>query len=381
MALYLAFKEVWRNKGRFFLFSLVIALITLLVLFIAALATGLSTSNKQYLANLDAQLLVFQDNSDLQITASRLSQSKLNQVRRVAGVADQGLIGTSSATVVFTDGREPVDISLLGVEPGKPGQPAPIAGRGLRSKRANEVVIDRLLADQSGMALGDTLIIKSVQGTEEEYFELRVVGITEEQRYFFQPSVFVPLYTWDEIKPQAAVADDTPLAGNVIAVKLADPQDIDLMQTRLAALVDDVEVADIPSVIEVLPGYSAQQSTLNTQQGFTFLIGVLVLGGFFQIQTLQKVGQIGMLKAIGAPNRTVAAATLMQIVLVTVFGVGLGALAAITFSLGLPEGIPIIFTGQAIVIAVASLLVIGPLGGLVSIRLALRVEPLTALGL
>jgi len=34
MPFYLAFKEMWRNRGRFFLFSLVIALITVLVLFI-----------------------------------------------------------------------------------------------------------------------------------------------------------------------------------------------------------------------------------------------------------------------------------------------------------------------------------------------------------
>jgi putative ABC transport system permease protein len=43
------------------------------------------------------------------------------------------------------------------------------------------------------------------------------------------------------------------------------------------------------------PGYSAQQSTLNTQGGFTLFIGILVIGGFFQIQILQKVAQIGVL--------------------------------------------------------------------------------------
>ncbi len=37
LAIYLALKEVLRNRGRFLLVSLVIALITLLVLFIAAL--------------------------------------------------------------------------------------------------------------------------------------------------------------------------------------------------------------------------------------------------------------------------------------------------------------------------------------------------------
>ena len=47
---YLAVKEVWRNRGRFFLVSLVIALITLLVLFIAALGEGLGNGNREYIS-------------------------------------------------------------------------------------------------------------------------------------------------------------------------------------------------------------------------------------------------------------------------------------------------------------------------------------------
>ena len=38
---HLALREIWRNRGRFLLFSLVIALITVLILFIAALGEGL----------------------------------------------------------------------------------------------------------------------------------------------------------------------------------------------------------------------------------------------------------------------------------------------------------------------------------------------------
>src|SRR5512132_4441442 len=59
LAFYLAFKEICRNRGRFFLVSLVIALITLLVLFIAALGEGLANGNRQYVAGLDAQLVIF----------------------------------------------------------------------------------------------------------------------------------------------------------------------------------------------------------------------------------------------------------------------------------------------------------------------------------
>ena len=108
---------------------------------------------------------------------------------------------------------------------------------------------------------------------------------------------------------------------------------------------------------------------------------MLVLGGFFQIQTLQKVAQIVMLKAIGNNNRTIAIASLLQIVLVTLIGVSIGGAGTLLLALGLPAGIPIIFTGSTVAIAIASLLLIGPLGGLVSIRLALKIDPLTAIGL
>ena len=66
MAIYLSVKEILRNRGRYLLFSLVIALITTLVLFIAALAGGLATANRQFIDLLDADLLLYQENVDLQ---------------------------------------------------------------------------------------------------------------------------------------------------------------------------------------------------------------------------------------------------------------------------------------------------------------------------
>jgi putative ABC transport system permease protein len=153
------------------------------------------------------------------------------------------------------------------------------------------------------------------------------------------------------------------------------------MAERLEQQVAGVEAADIKRVYEATPGYSEQQSTLNTQQVFTLLIGVLVVGGFFQIQTLQKIPQIGMLKAIGAANSTVAIASIVQITTVALVGVLLGAAGTAALSLSFPPTFPIAFTGQSIAVAIASLLLIGPLGGLVSIRYSVRIEPLKALGL
>ena len=146
-------------------------------------------------------------------------------------------------------------------------------------------------------------------------------------------------------------------------------------------MIDDVETTDIQTAYESAPGYSEQQATLGTLQGFTLLIGTLVIGGFFQIQTLQKIPQIGMLKAIGTPDRIVASMAILQIIFVTIIGVLLGGLVTLGLVVGMPDNIPIQFSGSSVLTALIALLLIGPVGGMVSIRLALKVEPLTALGM
>ncbi|MCB0097469.1 MAG: hypothetical protein KDE46_17180, partial [Caldilineaceae bacterium] len=102
---------------------------------------------------------------------------------------------------------------------------------------------------------------------------------------------------------------------------------------------------------------------------------------FFQIQTLQKVAQIGMLKAIGASNTVVVISAIAQIILVNCIGVLIGALGSYLLQLSFPVEIPVIFTGRSVGTAIISLLLIGPISGLVSLRSLLKVEPLTALGL
>jgi putative ABC transport system permease protein len=257
-----------------------------------------------------------------------------------------------------------------------------VQGRQLSTDLAEEVVIDKNTAYRSKLTLGDTVTLRVTQGTKDEFFKLRIVGITDGEQYSLQPSIFVPFYTWDRIRPksEAEVNSSNPVA-NVIMVKLNDPAQIEEVKTRLTAQVNNIETATLNDAIQALPGYSAQQSTLNTQGGFTLFIGILVIGGFFQIQILQKVAQIGVLKAIGTANPVVAAASVIQIVVVTVIGVAIGGLLTFLFSLTFPPTVPIVFNGTTSALAVAALLLIGPLGGLVSIRYAVRIEPLKALGL
>ncbi len=380
--LYLASKEMWRNWGRFLLVSLVIALITLLVVFLAGLSEGLSLSNKEFLGKLEGELIVFQEQANLSIPSSQLGTDTKRKIQRVSGVADVGAVGFSSVFIT-NDGNEwEESVSLFGVELGKPGEPALLEGRQLSSARAKEVIIGGHVALSTGLNVGDTLVVKSTQAGEEELHSLEIVGITDGQQYFFQPSIFVPIQTWDLIRPTPFMDNSqSSMIYNIVNVKMVDSLKEENLAYLIQQEVQDVEVTDRQTAYEAVPGYQDQQRTFNTQRGFTLLIGILVVGGFFQIQTLQKVGQVGMLKALGTPNIVVSLTTTTQIFIINSLGVLLGAFATVLLAAALPPSIPIVFVGQQVAIALVTLLFIGPLGGLVSIHYIRKVEPLTALGL
>jgi putative ABC transport system permease protein len=181
--------------------------------------------------------------------------------------------------------------------------------------------------------------------------------------------------------PAAAYDDSAPVVANIVAVRLADPARRAAVAQALDTQVQDAQAVDAVTAYTALPGYTAQQSTLDTMRYFALVIGVLVIGGFFQIQTLQKVPQIGMLKAIGASNLVVGLASILQIIVVTVAGVAMGSLFSLGLGLFFPPVVLIVFASRAVAAAIIALLLIGPIGGLVSIRYSVRVEPLTALGL
>ncbi|MDZ7707823.1 MAG: FtsX-like permease family protein [Trueperaceae bacterium] len=384
LAASLAIKEMVRNVARFASISAVIALITVLILFLSGLGEGLGLGNRQYVGGIDGDLLVYQTTADLQIAASQLDRSVVASVRRVDGVAEVGAIAFASTVIEGAGGEdEPgLRVSLIGVEPGRPGAPPVLEGPGFASSSGNEVVLGRQAALRSGATVGDVITVRSTQGAVDERYDLRVVGVTSGQQYQIAPSILVPLIAFDRVKPKSdASVDPSRLPFNLVAVRTVAGATPETVAARIEQEVRSVRAVDLVTAYENIPGYAAQQSTVDTQTGFTLVIGILVVGGFFQIQTLQKLGQIGMLKAIGASNLMIATATVLQIVFTNLVGVSLGALGTFALAATFPSTVPIVFQPGNVAVAVGGLLVIGPFGGLVALRSALRVEPLTALGL
>jgi len=73
------------------------------------------------------------------------------------------------------DGVENINISLIGVESGRPGEPKVLEGRQLSANRGSEVLIDINVVNRTPYRLGDTITIKTTQGVDEKTFDLKVV--------------------------------------------------------------------------------------------------------------------------------------------------------------------------------------------------------------
>ncbi len=381
MSFYLAIKEMLRNKFRFLIVSLIVALVTLLVLFLFAVSEGLVVASSEYITSIDAELFAFREDANNRVVSSSLGNSRLNDLSRVEGVTDVGPIGFSSADILLSLGgeMEKLNIALIGVEPAKPGAPAVFTGAALADERAREVVIDQHVLDRANLPVGSTIRLEALQGTKEMVFPLTVVGHTAGKKYNL-PSIFVPLQVWNEIKPQERRGGGE-IIFNIAAIKLTNPEAALYMQEVIRNQVNRVELADPVTTYQSAPGYMEMEMVFKMEQFFILFVALLVVGGFFQIQALQKVVQIGMLKAIGASNSTIALTVLSQVMLTVTIGMIIGGLALVAIASMMPPAVPLLFNGTRVLTGIITLFLIGPIASLISIRTLLKVEPLKALGL
>lgn len=382
LPIYLAFKEIWRNRLRFSLVTGIIALITILVLFIVALSDGLGFGNREYLVHLNADMLVYQQRANLLLQGSLITQDTIQALRRNPEVAAVGAIGVSDTSIALPASNRRLRVRMLGVIPGMPGEPPIVQGRGFSRADRSEAIIDSNIARETKALVGDTITIVSREGNEEKLYTIQVVGISTSQQFNLQPTIFLPYQTWDLRRPQAEGASTSgAVSFNFAAVRLRDPAQSTVVAQQLAQSISNIQIVDIVTAYEALPGYLEQARTFELQKWFLLIIGALVIGGFFQIQLIQRVAQVGVLRAIGISRWLVTLTFLLQVVLITALGIFLGAAITLGLSRLLPPSLPAVFDPTTLATTVALLLLTGPLGSAVAIRSLLKIEPLAALRL
>lgn len=367
--MYLSFREVRHSRLRTALIVTVIALVAWLVFLLSGLANGLSSDNGASLRGMDTTGLVFQQDVRLFLHRSILPMETVDQVAAVEGVTAATPLGHLTATIVNAEGTKRVDTTVLAINPTSFLAPRTTEGSSLADAPAGGVVVDDEL-EREGFKIGDTFQVTPL-GTE-----FTIAGFTKDEKYNHLPVIFMPIANWQDLK-FATPAEAGGLSDPISAV--AFQGDHDALQT-IQQNVPGVETATRQQVIEALPGYSSEMSTVRMILVFLFLIAALVMTAFFYIITLQKTSQFGVLKALGATNRTLAIDLVGQVVLLTVIGSAVGALLANLVAAAIPANVPFSLSNDVVIVYGIVLIVVAAIGALLSVLRIVRIDPLLAIG-
>src|SRR5699024_4327985 len=222
---------------------------------------------------------------------------------------------------------------------------------GSNFKNNNEVVADVTLKDK-GFHVGDQLTLS--QSDEK----LKIVGFSESAKYNASPVLFSNNKTIEKINP-TLTNDKT----NAIVVK-----DSNWANKNLD---DELEVINIDKFVENLPGYQAQNLTLNFMITFLFVISATVIGIFLYVITL---------KAKSFINRYLTKVVLAQTFILSLIGTLIGLGLTLITSIFLPNAVPVMFNFLTLIVFGIVLILISLIGSLFSILTIRKIDPLKAIG-
>ncbi len=359
--------EIKRRKMQFALIGLIVTLIAYLVLMINGLGVGLNEQAGSALENFDADALAYSDGAGLSVIRSELGADVVERAQQVDGIDAAAPLGYVAANYRYGDG-DVASAAFLGYDPGTVGEPDVVDGRPLEADDRFGLLADSAFLDNADLSVGDTVPISLRLDT----IEFEIVGEIDQGNFFFQPVVYLLRDTWQELKYGPDPEEGTPIASIVL-----------LQGDDLVGDYDGFEVVSKSVAFDNIEGVSGQQATVTALRWFGYLIGALIIGSFFYVLTLQRIVQIGVMKAIGASGLFIFSQGLMQVVTITLVGLAISVpLAGVTdWALQqLPDPVPIAFTTGTYITTSISLLFAAALGALFSARQVARVDPIIALG-
>lgn len=304
--MFLAWKEILKEKSRFILIILVIVLVSYLAYFLTGLAYGLASSYTQGIEKWQATGIIIQTDANDTVARSRILETEVDKI----SADKKATLGLGSAVVLALNDEEKVDASIFGIEAENFLAPNTIDGR--LFKTSDEIVVDASLKDL-GYKLGDKIKLSNVN-TEHV-----IVGFTSNAKYQTTPIIYMSTTDWRHLLEETMDGRMTgPDYVNAVIVKSIAVYD--------SAYLSDMQLSymTINDYIFTLPGYNAQVLTFSIMILFLIIIAAFVLGIFIYILTIQKKGIFGVLKAQGISNFMVASSVMSQTIILALIGMTLG---------------------------------------------------------
>ncbi|NGO80881.1 ABC transporter permease [Streptomyces sp. YC504] len=358
--MFVAWRDLKFAKGRFALMGGVIVLITLLVGLLSGLTAGLGQQNISAITGLPADRIAFQApgaGQDLSYANSRVTADQWQHWAKVPGVTAAEPLGIT--TTKATAGQKSTGVSAFGVRPGS--TLAPDSDR----IDARSAVLSTTAAEELGLEPGDTFTLAGQ--------DLTAAAVRGDASFSHTPVIWISLDTWQHTAPPAE-GDGT--SATVIALDTHEGADL-----ATADRTAGTETVSKDASLSAIGSYTSENGSLQLMRGFLFAISALVIGAFFTVWTIQRSGDIAVLKALGASTAQLLKDALGQAFVLLTGGTLIGTGLAAAFGAVAAEGaVPFVLTPTTVLLPAAVMILLGALGAALSVRRITAVDPLTALG-
>lgn len=346
----LAWKEIKFYKFRYILIMLIVLLLGSMVLFINGLAQGLARENISFLNNQNAETYIIQKMKEPKIENSHLTSA---QQRKIEDIINQTPTYLSPQTLKLKN----QDQDILTFTTQKENRPS--LKEGHYPIHTNEIAINDKLTGQ-GIKKGDTV---SFKGHSHKY---KVSGIIEDTMYSHSSMVLMTNSDFKKINKQPSL--------------FYPVHHLSKDEQKHIKHIDNVEMVSENTLTSNIASYQAEQMPLNLMIVSLFVITAIVLSAFFYVMTIQKIPQIGILKAIGIKTKHLLSSLVLQIVITTMIGVMIATLLILSLSLFMPITMPFYLSYLAIMLMMLIFLIVGLIGALLSFIRVLKVDPIEAIG-
>ena len=362
--MFVALRDIRFAKGRFALMGSVVALITLLIVLLSGLTAGLADQSTSAVRNLPADHVAFGTSGDGDVEESyadsTVTRAQLDTWSATTGVEWAEPIGVTQSRVELADG-DSTAVALFGVETGGRVAPEELG-------TVNGLTVGDEIAEEHGITVGDTVTIAGQ--------ELVVDALVPTEHYSHTPAVWIDIDTWQDIDPRVrhAEGEDAPIANVVVAG--TDSGDAAETADGDAGTVS----ATLSDSLTAIGSFASENSSLVTMQGFLYAISALVVGAFLTVWTIQRGGDIAILKALGGSTKYLLRDALAQALIVLITGAALGGAVGVGLGALASNVLPFSLTVGTTVGPVAAMTVLGMFGAVLAVRRITSVDPLIALG-
>lgn len=364
--MFVAWRDLRFARGRFVLIGSVVALITLLVGFLAGLTGGLAAQNVSAVLGLPGDRLVLQQPSNGQpsfgeSTIGREARVGWQTAAGVDEVVPVGIVqGRATAGAASAVGRSAVGVALFGLPVA-----GSVAGAGtvaaLAPDRDDEVGLSAAAATDLAVGVGDRV---TITGTT-----YRVASVGGDAWYSHTPVL--------AMTPDAWAAADRRLGGNgaptVLAVSGSPDWDAVAARTHTSA-------ASHLGSLTALETFRSEVGSLALMIAMLFGVSALVVGAFFTVWTMQRAGDVAVLKALGASTGSLVRDALGQALVVLVVGIGVGTAAVVGLGALAGGALPFLLSPLTTLVPAVAMAALGLAGAAVALRTVTAADPLTALG-